>query len=50
MLNLKCFSMEHIIYKKDKHVSFISDVGGFATSLDLKLAILLSNLLKMQLS
>ena len=39
--------MEHRIHKKDKQLSFLSDVGNFATSLDLKLDNRISNLLKM---
>ena len=37
--------MEKIIYKKNKSSCFFSEVGGFATSLDLKLDTLISNLL-----
>ena len=40
--------MEHRIYKKDKTSNFFSEVEDFAASLDLKLDIILSKLLKMQ--
>ena len=41
--------MEHRIYKKYKSNKFSSDFRDFATSLDLKLDILISNLLKTQI-
>ena len=38
--------MEQIINKNINEVSFLSDNGNFATSLDLKLDIIIYNLLK----
>ena len=42
--------MEQIIVRKKNQVSFLSDIGGSATSLDLKSNIIIYNFTKMQLN